>query len=85
MLEECEVGGESPLEGTVEAVSWAFITIFTEVLKHLQLTRRELVITKALSPKETLPFDFLISYSYQDFMPPSSAGLVIALVSGVAM
>lgn len=48
VLEVRKFGGEGRLESTVEAVSWAFITIFAEVLKHLQVTRRELVITKAL-------------------------------------
>lgn len=43
-----EVSGKCPTIGTVVAISWAFISMDAEMLKHFQKCRRVEIITKVL-------------------------------------
>lgn len=37
MLKEWKASREGQLEGTFKAISWRFITMYTEVVKHLKI------------------------------------------------
>lgn len=49
MLKEWKAGREHQLEGTIKAISWRFITMYTEVVKHPKLDQHELSIAKSSS------------------------------------
>lgn len=82
VLEVGKIGSEGPLEGTVQAIRWAFIAMYTKVLMHSHLNKRGQIVTKILSAGH---YEFSHDLLHQIFIAPSSAGVVKALVSEVAM